>query len=436
MKIHGGEMAAGSSARTLQRRAVAALGALAVAGLALSACAPDPAIEIPAPSQVEGQLPEPTLTELQTAVADAMAATGSSGAIVGVWVPWSGTWVTGVGTVSPTSETPVSTDMTFRIGDVTRAMTCDALYAAVDDELVALDDPVSDYVSGIPDIDVTLLELCNGTAGIGSYQARLQPLWLSNPTRAWNPRELAAYGLGQERTERGVAWRDSDASYVLLGLALERVTGKPASELLAEVVFEPLGLEHTTLPEGKGKWAGRSALSGNLTVKDAEGVMNCTEPLDMTPVSTTTGFTDSGVVSTIDDLGRYMQALAVGALAEEGSAAQDRWSDPKPVSSASWFTYTGGAFQAGSLIGQYGSVPGYLTGAFADPGTGLTVAVVLNNSAASSATPAYLAWELAAIASKAPAAAGQTAPEFGLPWTAEQYHEVIAKAAICPVPES
>ena len=429
-------MAAGSSARAVQRRAVAALGAVAVAASALVACAPDPVIDIPAPSQVQGPLPEPTLTELQTAVADAMAATGSSGAIVGVWVPWSGTWISGVGTVSPTSETAVSTDMTFRIGDVTRAMTCDALYAAVDDDLVSLDDPVSKYVSGVPGLDVTLLELCNSTAGIGSYQGRLQPMWLSNPTRVWNPRELAAYGLGQERTEAGAAWRDSDAGYVLLGLALERATGKSASELLAEDVFEPLGLDSTALPGGSGKWAGRDALPGNLSVKDSEGVMNCAEPRDVTDVSTTTGFTDSGVVSTISDLGRYMQALAVGALAGEGSAAQDRWSDPKPVGRTSWFTYTGGAFQAGSLIGQYGAVPGYLTGAFADPGNGLTVAVVLNNSAASSAIPAYLAWELAAIASKAPAADGQTAPEFGLPWTAEQYHEVIAKAAICPVPES
>ena len=39
---------------------------------------------------------------------------------------------------------------------------------------------------------------------------------------------------------------------------------------------------------------------------------------------------------------------------------------------------------------------------------------------------ASLAWELAAIASKAPAAAGETAPEAGLPWTAQQYHDAIA----------
>jgi D-alanyl-D-alanine carboxypeptidase len=95
----------------------------------------------------------------------------------------------------------------------------------------------------------------------------------------------------------------------------------------------------------------------------------------------------------------------------------------------------GGAVLAGSLIGQFGSVPGYLTGVFSDPKSGLTVAVALNNSAASEAIGAYLAWQLAAIASKAPAASGETAPEAGLPWTAQQYHDAIAKAAVCPLPK-
>ncbi len=45
---------------------------------------------------------------------------------------------------------------------------------------------------------------------------------------------------------------------------------------------------------------------------------------------------------------------------------------------------------------------------------------------------AYLAWELAAIASKAPAAPGRENPEAGLPWTAQQFHDQIAAAAICP----
>ena len=44
-------------------------------------------------------------------------------------------------------------------------------------------------------------------------------------------------------------------------------------------------------------------------------------------------------------------------------------------------------------------MPGYITAAFSDPATGFTIAVVLNDSTAGSGMGAYLAWELAAIAS-------------------------------------
>ena len=81
------------------------------------------------------------------------------------------------------------------------------------------------------------------------------------------------------------------------------------------------------------------------------------------------------------------------------------------------------------------ATPGYATAAYSDPATGFTVAVVLNDSTKGAAIVQSLAWELAALASKAPAASGQTAPEFGLPFSAEQYHQAITDAAIvCVAP--
>jgi D-alanyl-D-alanine carboxypeptidase len=168
-------------------------------------------------------------------------------------------------------------------------------------------------------------------------------------------------------------------------------------------------------------------------MQDAAGAWNCAQPADFTTLSSSIGGSDSGVVTDIADLGRYAQALASGALVTPESA---RFDDPLPVAAdqPSWLTTAGGAYQAGSLVGQYGSVPGYITAAFADPATGMSIAVVLNNSGANPAIGAWLAWELAAIASKAPAASGQTAPEAGLPWTAQQWHDAIAANAICAPP--
>lgn len=417
-------------ARPRSRRAAAAASALVIA-FALAACSPRAQVDIELPPQAEAALPEASVQQLQDAVTHAMAASGSSGAIVGVWAPWSGSWVAGLGTQHPADDSEVAADMQFRAAQVTRAMTCDVLYAAAAEGKVKLNDSVSTWVGSVPALtDITLEQLCDGTSGIGSYASQLLPLWLTNPSRTWNPRELASYGLGQPRDGKpGTAYRDSDAGYVLLGLALENAMDKSADELIAQYVSEPLGLPATHL----GALDADAVLGGLYSPAVEGGKRNCTEPLDMTAVSPTAAYTDSGVVTDIADLGRYARALAAGALQPE---VDDRFADPKAPSAdaPSWFTMAGGAVQAGSLIGQFGSVPGYTTAAFSDPSTGLTVAVVLNNSAGGPSFGAYLAWELAAIASKVPAASGETAPEAGLPWTAEQYHDAIAQGAVCAAP--
>lgn len=415
--------------RFRSRRAVAAISGVLACVLAFAACSVDRHVELDTPTQAERPLPEETVQQLQDAVTHAMGTTGSSGAIVGVWAPWSGSWVTGLGTQRPDGGGEVSADMQFRAGKLTRAMTCDILYQVAEEGLVKLGDVVSTYVAGVPNLDVTLGELCDGTSGIGSYSGQLYSTWMGNPTRQWDPRYLASFGLGQPRnSEPGAAYRDSDAGYVLLGLALERATGQSARQLFRTYVADPLDLSATAL----GALDAEPVLQGGQSLPGEGGALDCAQPLDLTQASPSMGFTDGGAVTDIDDLGKYVQALASSSLVED----EKRFADALPVAAdgPTWFTAAGGAIQAGPLVGQYGKVPGYITAAFADSRSGLAVAVVLNNSAADGAVGAYLAWELAAIASKAPAADGGTIPEAGLPWTAEQYREAIGAAAVCAPP--
>jgi D-alanyl-D-alanine carboxypeptidase len=419
--------------RSNRRRANAVIVGALMSLLILSGCSFGEAAADPdVPAQVDAAFGDETVDALKGAVTAAMGTSGSSGAIVGVWAPWSGAWVAGLGTQRPDGGGEVKADQVFRAGKVTRPMICDALFEAADAHKVKLDDPVSKYVSGVPDLEsVTLLELCDGTSGIGSYADQLYGSWLTNPQRQWDPRYLASFGLGEPRTAPpGDAYKDSDAGYVLLGLALERATDLSAADLLRTYVTGPLGLSATALSDLPSS----SVLHGGQSMPNAEGALDCAKPVDLTEVSSTGGFTDSGVVTDIHDLGRYVQALASGALVDDDK----RFANGLPVAAdaPSWYTADGGALLAGSLVGQFGKVPGYLTAAFADPKTGLTVAVVLNNSAGDGHVAEYLAWQLAAIASKAPAAKGETAPEAGLPWTAEQFGEAIASLAVCTPPAS
>ncbi|WP_243228345.1 serine hydrolase [Microbacterium sp. CIAB417] len=421
------------SSRRRWRAAAASAVALA---LVLTGCSGQSDATYTPPPQVDGSLPDDMVAQLQDAVNNAMTAAGASGAIVGVWVPWSGQWVSATGTQAQGDETEVTTDMAFRVADVTRLMTCDVLYGLADDGVVELDSPVPDLVSGVADLDdITLLDLCNGTGGIGSSEATVKNAWLTTPGRVWSPLELAGFGLGRAPSTPHTAWRESDAGYLLLGLALQRASGMSAAELIEKYVSEPLGLENTGLPGAAPAAASDGAVLRGNYAPAVEGGFNCTAPVDVSVASSSMGFTDSGAVSTIDELGTYIQAEAAQALRAEG-AQPERFGAPLPVSAdaPSWYQATGGGFLVGSMIGNHGWTAGYATAAYSDPATGFTVAVTLNNSSSGSTIAAWLAWELAAIASKAPAAEGETAPEFGLPFTAEQYHSQIAERAICVPP--
>ncbi|MGW9157424.1 serine hydrolase domain-containing protein [Microbacterium sp. K22] len=415
------------------RRWRAAAASAAVLALVLTGCSSEGSFTYTPPAQVDADLPDATVEAMQAAIDNAITASGASGAIVGVWVPWSGSWVAASGTQNRDGG-ELSTDMTFRIADVTRLMTCDVLYALADEGTLKLDAKVTKYVSGVADMtDVTLLQLCNGTSGAGSSEATIKGALLNTPERIWAPLELAGYGLGRERVAPATSYRDSDAGYLLLGLALERATGMSASELIAEYVTDPLELSATALPGSTPSAPGDAPLTGHY-MSAVEGGFNCAAPVDISTLSASSGYTDSGVVSNITDLGRYAQAEAKQVLRTKEKP--DRFGAPLPTSEdgPSWYQATGGAYLAGSMVGQHGWVPGYATSAYSDPATGFTVAVVLNDSTGGSRFAQQLSWELAAIASKAPAASGQTAPEFGLPFTAEQYHDSITKSALVCVP--
>ncbi|KTR81080.1 beta-lactamase, partial [Novosphingobium barchaimii] len=195
-----------------------------------------------------------------------------------------------------------------------------------------------------------------------SYSSVLQGSELNNPDRAWNPRELLAYGIASPRLNPpGAAFADSDTNYLIAGLAAERATGETLSDLIRERVAEPLGLSNTSLPGSAAAAPSSTALEGFRSQQLPEGGWTCDQPQDVTVTSSSYGGAAAGAVTDITDLGRYTQALAAGSLLPEGS---DRFSSPLPVGAddPTWFTAAGGAYQAGSLIGQFGATAGYMVG--------------------------------------------------------------------------
>ncbi|MFF0558146.1 serine hydrolase domain-containing protein [Streptomyces sp. NPDC004266] len=144
---------------------------------------------------------------------------------------------------------PATPAMHFRNGNVAISYMGTALLRLVDRGEVRLDDPVARWLPGLEDGDrITLRMLAASTTGLVDYVRlpEFQRAVTSNPFRRWTADELVRLSTSKERWyEPGTNWSYSHADFVLLGAALERITGTRLDHLLRREVLGPLGLRET-----------------------------------------------------------------------------------------------------------------------------------------------------------------------------------------------
>ncbi|MGW0172776.1 serine hydrolase domain-containing protein [Rhodococcus sp. NPDC003322] len=146
-----------------------------------------------------------------------------------------------------------TTDMHFRNGAVAISYLSTLLLQLVDEGKVSLDDKVSTWLPEVPHSErVTLGQLAQMTSGYVDYVIGNEPFEAAlyeNPFRQWNPEELISFSTSKPLLyEPGTNWNYSHTNYVLLGMAVEKITGQPMAPLMREKVLDPLGLSNTTDP--------------------------------------------------------------------------------------------------------------------------------------------------------------------------------------------
>ncbi|MER5774330.1 serine hydrolase domain-containing protein [Streptomyces sp. NPDC002039] len=145
---------------------------------------------------------------------------------------------------------PATADMRFRSGAVAIAYLGTVLLQLVDEGKVGLDDPVSRWLPDLPHAEQTTLRMLGGsTTGLRDYvpDPRFVAELYANPFRQWTPRELIALSTDRPLLYApGTNWSYSHANFVILGAALEKITGTPLDRLLRERVMGPLGMRNTT----------------------------------------------------------------------------------------------------------------------------------------------------------------------------------------------
>ncbi|MDQ3897515.1 MAG: beta-lactamase family protein, partial [Actinomycetota bacterium] len=237
---------------------------------------------------------------LDGAVARWADETGIAGAVVGVAGPnlrWTG--ATGS---RPDTGAPVLAGDRIELASLTKLFTAALVHHYADAGLIdtAAPLPELDVLPDFPyDAGITVDQLLDHTSGLVNYLDT--DAYTADPESVHDPvsgvRASLAQGLA---ADPGAEYLYSSTNYLVLGLLLEDVTGRPYSELLVDHFFRPLELRDTfhRAPEPAWPRGGTAGISttmpdlltaGTAILRDHVGLSDAAYA-HMTDVDTSSGF--------------------------------------------------------------------------------------------------------------------------------------------------
>ncbi|MFZ1410884.1 MAG: serine hydrolase domain-containing protein [Micropruina sp.] len=313
---------------------------------------------------------------LYSALSQTRTELGFPGAIVGVW-EGGAEWVGTTGTAGPDGRAIARGDHS-RIGSITKTFTVTLLLQLVEEGRVTLEDTLASYLPGLPNGDTaTLRHLASMTSGITSYTAvdAFTDAYFANPAHVWTVTEIVE--LIRTTTPQfpaGSKVQYSNSNTVLLGLIIEKVTGKPFATVLQERILDPLGLKNTSFPATASLPA--PYLSGITEQGAVEGTTT-----NATNWSPSFAFTAGQMVSTLDDLHRWADALCTGKGILKPETHQLRLDSLSSTveGNTSARTYGLGIGLTSGWIGHTGEIPGYNTVLQCNRTTGAVIVVLVNS---------------------------------------------------------
>ncbi|HEY6485560.1 MAG TPA: serine hydrolase domain-containing protein [Candidatus Cybelea sp.] len=286
--------------------------------------------------------------------------------IIGVWDDKGHSFVKTFGYENLATKAPLKPTDHFRIGSNTKTFVVSVLLQLVTEGKLALDDPLSRFALGvsIPNArNITVRELCEMRSGL--YEAYDTPQFAALNAKVpknFNQRMLVAWAVQHKPYfPPNQRFRYTNTNYILLGLIIQAITKDSVGNEIRKRLIEPFGLTQTSFPQVDTMpepWVRGYGLNKN---GDWQDVSN-TEPVAYT-------WSAGAMISAADDIRRWIKLYATGQAS--GQATYRDLIDCIPIlgntsfglgitCSAGWYGYTG-------------ALPGYNTGDYYSPSTGMTI---------------------------------------------------------------
>lgn len=260
----------------------------------------------------------------------------------------------------------------FRIGSVTKTFVSTAVLMQVDKGKLKLTDTLDKYVSGVPNGNkITVKDLLTMRSGVYEYTndtaltvwLTIFPWWPYNANSA-----LQSIRSHPSQFTPGQGFQYANSNYVLLGMILEKVTGKKIQAVITDDVIKPLGLTNTSYPTGTNNSLPAPASRGYTSAFLGIVIDTSTTNVDYYGAA-------GAITSTIPDMQKYTQKMRDGALLSPASHKMRQqtfcgvpYTDEGPTS----LGYGYGNVLFGKWIGHNGSVPGFDSVIYYEPNSGAT----------------------------------------------------------------
>jgi D-alanyl-D-alanine carboxypeptidase len=263
----------------------------------------------------------------------------------------------------------------FKVGSITKTVVATAVLQLAGEGRLTLDDPVARWLPGLVPNGrrITIRMLLAHTSGLFDYledPRSLAPYVAGDFGFRWTARRLVRIGVSHPPTfPPGAGWAYSNTGYLVLGLIVERVSGRPLAAVLERRILRPLGLAVTRLPASQG-----------LGHPRAHGYLGAAPALqDVTPVSQSLFGAAGGLVSTAGDVARFYRGLLGGRLLPPRLLRAMTATVPRAPGLAYGLGIARFATPCGPRIGHNGAVPGYASLVLNDA-RGRRQAVILVNA--------------------------------------------------------
>lgn len=239
----------------------------------------------------------------------------SPGCLVGVGKDGKVLLAKGYGMANLEYGVPLTRESTSESGSVAKQFTAAAIVLLQHDGKLSLDDDIRTYLPEVPDFGtpITIRNLLTHTSGLRDQWALLGLMGRGPGTEIHTHAEILDLVHRQQELNFpvGSEYLYSNTGYVLAATIVSRVSGMPFATFSRERLFKPLGMTHT-------QWRDdfRRIVPGRATAYDMErGAWVQDMPFTMV-------HGNGGLLSTLDDLLRWNDALTNGFPGYPGLTAQ------------------------------------------------------------------------------------------------------------------